>query len=111
MMCSPTGETVQRKSRSQVGADDLNSPIFEWKTTEVTRVAVAPGGFRDIQGHGRDSEDIRYTLLLPPGTKAEASDRWVVRGEELTTVGAPAVWASPWGHGRGVVVEVREVPG
>ena len=104
------GERVRVEYREQVGADSLNSPIYEYTYEEIDNVMIAPGPRSDIQDSTRpEGVLVRYTLYFPKTFSRDLEGlRVSVRGEWLDVIGHPdfytdSVTPTKW-H---LVVEVK----
>lgn len=62
--------------------------------------------------HGQDTVTYTATVLAPPGTVVEPTDRIIVDGVTFEVVGNPIVWVSPHtGESPGVQINLRVVVG
>ena len=82
------GETVelQRYRSAGVGADGFKTPAsYESETIPNVGVDIA---VTDESGDGTvQRADVDLVLFLPPGTRCDSKDRFIVRGKKYEVVG------------------------
>ncbi len=85
------GETVIVERRAEAGTDDLNNPIYETTSSEVSNVLVCPGSTSDVIGSIRpDGAEVTYTLHFPKTFSGSLRGcRISVRGEWFSVIGDP----------------------
>lgn len=90
------GEQV-RVLRRDGTTDAYGDPVGLWAQVAVLDgCAVWYRASTDLSGVMRDGEEWEVTVAYPFGADVRASDRLVVRGVEMSIVGVPADWHSPF---------------
>lgn len=85
------GEIVIVERRTKIGVDDLNDPIYETTSTEVSNVLVCPGSTSNvIESIRPDGVEVAYTLHFPKTFSGSLRGcRISVRDEWYSVIGDP----------------------
>lgn len=102
------GETITIKRRSEQSLDDHGNPTYSSRNITIRDALIAIGGTSEPINPERDAIDATLTLYMPPGTKIEDGDRFIVRGTEWIKDGSAIEWVSPFPMETGVIVQVRK---
>lgn len=96
---------VQIRRRIEVPPERLDDTPRTWGDPEPLTVhAMAPGSTEPALPD-RETEDVEWTLYLPPGQSIQATDLLVIDNDEYEVVGRARDW------GVGLVVEAKRREG
>lgn len=107
------GETIIIKRKSSSGEFDEHGLPIESVSQKVIRDCLIAFGATDESAEvDGNPEKTSLTLYLPPETKIEAGDSFIIRNTEFVKDGSPSEWMSPFdAFPAGVVVQVRRKRG
>lgn len=108
----PFGEDVAIARREVVGLDPYGNDVREMVTTTIPGCVIWPRTSVEYTD-ARDTVIIGVTCLMPPDIAVEATDKFIVRGDEYDVTALPFNWSqSPFTNSRaGVQVELQRVTG